>query len=107
MHPCDDQKDCSFFRLPYVSHSMIPVRIIITNDSDTALSLEDARFQFLSANNDRLPAADLEELNRRMFTFRSTQPLKIPIIPVPIHRAPVDKKITDDDRDFGFSGTTV
>jgi hypothetical protein len=105
--PCDDQKDCSFFRLPYVAHSMIPVRIIITNDGDTALSLEDARFQFLSANNDRIPAADLEELNRRLFTFRSTQPMKVPIIPIPIHRTPVDKKLTDDDRDFGFSGTTV
>ena len=49
----------------------------------------------------------LEELNRRLFTFRSTQPLKIPLIPVPIHRTAIDKKITDDDRDFGFSGTVV
>ena len=75
--PCDDQKECNFFRLPYVAHSMIPIRVIITNDGDTPLFLDDARFQFISANNDRLPAADLEEINRRMFTFKSTQGTKI------------------------------
>jgi len=105
--PCDNQKDCNFFRLHYVAHSLIPIRVIITNDSDTALSLDEARFQFISANNDKIPAADLEEINRRMFTFRGTQGTKIPIIPVTIHHAPVDKKITQDDNDFGFQGTVV
>jgi hypothetical protein len=105
--PCNDQKDCSFFRLPYVAHSMIPIRIIIANDSDQALTLDDARFQFISVNNDKIPAADLEELNRRMFTFKSTQGTKIPLIPITVHHAPVDKKITQDDADFGFKSTTV
>jgi hypothetical protein len=105
--PCNDQKDCSFFRLPYVAHSLIPIRIIINNDSDKTLSLDDARFQFISANNDKIPAADLEEINRRLFTFKSTQGTKIPIIPITVHHAPVDKKITQDDADFGFKSTTV
>ncbi|MCU1321003.1 MAG: hypothetical protein JWM43_652 [Acidobacteriaceae bacterium] len=105
--PCDSQKDCEFFRLPYVNHSLIPIRIIITNDGDSALMMDDARFQFISANNDKIPAADLEEINRRMFTFKSTQGTKIPLIPLTIHHPPVDKKITDDDRDFGFPSTTV
>jgi hypothetical protein len=105
--PCNDQKDCSFFRLPYVAHSMIPIRIIIANDGDKALTLDDARFQFISVNNDKIPAADLEELNRRMFTFKSTQGTKIPLIPITVHHPPVDKKITQDDSDFGFKSTTV
>jgi hypothetical protein len=105
--PCDNQKDCDFFRLPYVAHSLIPVRIIVTNDGDTAISLEDARMQFISANNDKIPAADLEEINRRMFTFKSTQGTKIPIVPITIHKEPIDKKITQDDDDFGFKSTTV
>ena len=100
--PCDNQKDCDFFRLPYVAHSLIPVRLIITNDGDTAITLEDARMQFISANNDKIPAADLEEINRRMFTFKSTQGTKIPIIPITIHHDPIDKKVTQDDTDFGF-----
>jgi hypothetical protein len=106
--PCESQKDCSFFRLPYVSHSMLPVRIIITNDSDVALSLDDVRMQFISADNDKLPAANLDDLNRRMFTFRSAQPTTIPGIPIAIHHPPaIDKKIIQDDQDFAFQSTTV
>jgi hypothetical protein len=89
---------------------MVPVRVIITNDSDTALALDDVRIQFISANNDKLPAADLEDINRRMFTFKSAQPTTIPGIPISIpihHPPPIDKKVLDDDRDFGFSGMVV
>ncbi|WP_213806029.1 hypothetical protein [Granulicella sp. dw_53] len=105
--PCDDQKQCDFFRLPYVAHSLIPIRIIITNDSDQSLTLDDARFQFISANNDKIPAADLEEINRRMFTFKSAQGTKIPLTPIKIHHPPIDKKVTQDDADFGFKTTVV
>jgi hypothetical protein len=105
--PCDNQKECDFFRLPYVAHSLIPIRVIITNDGDQTLSLEDARFQFISANNDKIPAADLEEINRRMFTFKSAQGTKVPLIPLTVHHAPIDKKVLQDDTDFGFKTTTV
>src|SRR5665213_1386891 len=35
--PCNDPDKCSFFRLPYVQHGFIPVRVVITNDGDTCL----------------------------------------------------------------------
>jgi hypothetical protein len=105
--PCDDPKLCSFFRLAYVQHGLLPVRVVITNDSDRALQLDDARFQFISANNDKIPAATEDDINRRLFTMRGTQGTKIPLIPLTIHHAPVDKKITQDDDDFGFQGTIV
>jgi hypothetical protein len=105
--PCDDTHNCPFFRLPYLAHGMLPIRVIFTNDGDRALSLEDARMQFISANNDKIPAASEEELNRRIFDMHSTQPIRIPLIPIPIQRTPIDKKITQDDNDFGFSGTVV
>ncbi len=109
--PCDDPADCKFFRLPYVQHGLLPVHVIITNDSDRALSLDDARLQFISANNDVIPAATPEDINRRLFNIKNTKSSKIPMpapIPaIPIHHAPVDKKITQDDDDFGFQGTIV
>ena len=58
--PCNDPEKCSFFRLPYIQHGFIPVRVVITNDGDTALTLTDVRIQFISAANDKIPAADLE-----------------------------------------------
>jgi hypothetical protein len=106
--PCNDPDQCSFFRLPYIQHGFIPVRVIITNDGDAALTLNDVRIQFISAANDKLPAADLDEINRRLFSLKRSmnRPLPLPI-PTPIHHAPVDKKITQDDNDFGFQSTTV
>ena len=106
--PCTDPAQCSFFRLPYVQHGFIPVRVIITNDSDTALTLTDVRIQFISAANDKIPAADLDELNRRLFNLKKSMGTRLPLpIPITIHHAPVDKKITEDDSDFGFKSTTV
>jgi hypothetical protein len=105
--PCDDPRDCSFFRLEYVQHGFIPVRVIITNDGDTALSLDEARIQFISANRDVIPAALDDDINRRLFSTKSAAGTKIPMTPITIHHAPVDKKITLDEDDFGFQGTVV
>jgi hypothetical protein len=105
--PCDDPKLCSFFRLPYIEHGLLPIRVIFTNDSDRALALDEARMQFISANNDKIPAATEDDINRRIFTLKSTQPIHIPLDPFPIKRTPVDKKVSEDDNDFGFQGTVV
>ena len=109
--PCTDPKDCDFFRLPYVQHGFIPIRVIFTNDGDTTLSLDDVRIQFISADNEVIPAATLDEINRRLFTMKSVTGTKIPMpSPLPsitIHHPSVDKKITEDDDDFGFQGTVV
>ena len=105
--PCDDPKLCSFFRLPYIQHGLLPIRVILTNDGDRALQLDNARFQFISAAGDALPAATEDEINRRLFTLKSTQPIHIPLIPIPIKRTPIDKRIAQDDDDFGFQGTIV
>ncbi len=109
--PCDDAKDCDFFRLPYIQHGFIPVRVIFTNDSDTAISLDDARIQFISINNDKIPAATDDDIQRRLFSTQSIKgrkvPLPAPLPPITLHDKPVDKQITQDENDFGFKSTTV
>ncbi len=109
--PCDDPKDCEFFRLPYIQHGMLPIRVIFTNDGDTAISLDDARIQFISINNDKIPAATDDDIQRRLFSTKGTAgrkiPLPAPLPPITMHDKPVDKQITKDDDDFGFPGTTV
>jgi hypothetical protein len=105
--PCTETRDCDFFRLPYLQHGFIPIRVIITNDGDTALSLDEVRIQFISANKDVIPAATLEDINRRLFSTKRAMGTKVPLVPLRIPHAPIDKKITEDDKDFGFSGTTV
>jgi hypothetical protein len=109
--PCDDPKDCDFFRLPYIQHGFVAIRVIFTNDSDTPLSLADARIQFISINNDKIPAATDDDLQRRLFSTKGTAgrkvPMPMPLPPITLHDKPVDKSITKDDNDFGFNGTTV
>ena len=109
--PCDDPKDCDFFRLPYVQHGFLPIRVIFTNDSDTALSLDDSRMQFISVNNDKIPAATDNDIQRRLFSTKSVKgrkvPLPAPLPPITLHDKPVDKQITQDEDDFGFKSTTV
>jgi hypothetical protein len=109
--PCDDPRDCDFFRLPYLQHGFVAIRVIFTNDSDAPLSLADARIQFISINNDKIPAATDDDLQRRLFSTKGTAgrkvPMPMPLPPITLHDKPVDKAITKDDNDFGFNGTTV
>jgi len=105
--PCIDKTACAFFRLPYVSHGFVPVRVIITTDRDDALNLDDVRIQFIPAEGDKEGAATDEDLNRRLFSTKSAQGTKIPLIGITTHPEPVDKKILNDDADFGFSSTIV
>lgn len=109
--PCIETAQCSFFRLPYIQHGFLPIRVIITNDGDTALSLDEARIQFISSSNDKLPAADDDDLQRRLFSTKSLKgrhiPLPAPLPPITLHDKPIDKQITKDDADFGFPGTIV
>lgn len=105
--PCDRTDDCKFFRLPYVSHGFLPVRVIITNDRDQPLELDEVRIQFLPGDGGKEAAATDDDLNRRLFSGRDAVGTKLPIIPITIHHQPVDQKILNDDTDFGFTSTTV
>jgi hypothetical protein len=105
--PCDREDDCKFFRLPYVSHGFLPVRVIITNDRDQPLELDEVRIQFFPANGGKEAAATDDDLNRRLFKGKDAVSSKLPIIPIPIHHQPVDQKILNDDTDFGFTSTTI
>ncbi len=105
--PCDDPDACPFFRLPYVSHGFVAVRVIVQNDRDDALSLDEVRIQLLPAEGDKEAAATDEDLNRRLFSQKQAQGTRLPIIPITVHHEPVDKKILSDDTDFGFASTIV
>jgi hypothetical protein len=99
-------------RLDYFSYGLLPIRVIVTNDSETAVILDDARIHFISAANDSMPAATQEDIERRMFTLKSATGSKVPLplpipIPITVGKKDYEKKIVADDNDFGFNTTTV
>ena len=104
------EDDASFFRLPYASHGFMPIRIIITNDRDRALALDEVRIYFYTAANDKIAAATPEDIQRRLFSRKSQTtkiPLPAPLPSITIHHKPVDKKIDEDNEDFGFKSLVV
>lgn len=105
--PFDNRAKGEFFRNDYAGHSILPVRIVIQNDSDAPLDLNQARMQFIAADGTKLPAATPDELNRRLFRFKDIKEKRVPGTPITYRPTPVDKKILDDDKDFSFSQTVV
>jgi len=104
--PFDTEDRTRFFRLDYLKHGLMPIRIIVTNAGDRPVSLDDVRIQFISAANDRIPAALPEEMDRRMNNV--SNPLDKPRLPIPLpHGATHNQKIDQDLRDFGFQTTLV
>jgi hypothetical protein len=94
-------------RLDYLHHGYMPLRIIVTNDSDQPVNLDEARILFVAADNSVTNSATEDDLQRRMFTMKQVEPTKIPIVPITIHHEQVDSKIVKDMDDFGFASTTV
>ncbi len=109
--PGDTDETLAKTRLDYYHHGFMPIRVIVTNDSNDAVSLDDARILFVAADNYIENAATDDDLQRRLFSKKSVAGTKIPMpAPIPsitIHHPPVDKQILADDDDFGFTSTTV
>ena len=80
--PYDTKEKESIFKVDYLSHGVMPVRLIVTNNGDRPISLRDARILFLTAAGDKIQAAEPEDVERLM-TRKERQGSKIPM-PGPI-----------------------
>ena len=105
--PCNEPDLCKFFRLEYIQHGFLPVRVIVTNDREQAIVLDDVRIQFVPGEGEKEGAATDEDVNRRLFSRKSTVPTRIPIVGITLNKEPIDQKILNDDTDFGFVSTVV
>ncbi len=98
-------------RLDYFHHGFLPIRVIVTNDTAQPLSLADTRILFIAGDNYTENAANDDDLERRKFSKKYSDGTKIPLpAPLPsitIHHPGIDKLITEDQTDFGFTTTTV
>ncbi|PYY17953.1 MAG: hypothetical protein DMG60_09905 [Acidobacteria bacterium] len=87
LDPYGPEKD-SVFHVKFADHRVLPVRLIISNDSDQPLSLADARIQFTTshkAKGEPLTKDDIERAVGRSVEPQDTSTTRIPI-PVPIPR---------------------
>lgn len=108
--PYDTRDKVALFRVDYLAHGVLPVRLIVTNNSDHPISLRDARILFVTSQGDRIQAAEPEDVERLM-TLKEKEGAKIPLpspLP-PIHRKPKasDKAIEQDFDTFEFQALVV
>ncbi len=78
VEPYDTKEKESLFRVDYLSHGVIPIRLIVTNDGDRPISLRDARILFMTAAGDKIQAAEPEDVERLM-TRKEREGGKIPL----------------------------
>ena len=97
-------------RLDYYAHNLLPIRVIVTNDSTEPVNLDDARIHFIASDDTVVPAATADDIERRFFTEKSATGTKLPLglpIPITVGKKDFQKKIKQDDDDFGFKTTTI
>ena len=78
VEPFDTKEKESIFRVDYLGHGVMPVRLIVTNNGDKPISLRDARILFYTAGGDRIQAAEPEDVERLM-TRTDREGKKIPL----------------------------
>ena len=78
VEPYDTREKESIFRVDYLGHGIMPVRLIVTNDGNRPISLRDARILFYTSGGDRIQAAEPPDIERLM-TRAEREGKKIPI----------------------------
>jgi len=98
--PYDTREKEAIFRIDYLGHGVMPVRLIVTNNGDRHISLRDARILFLTASGDRIQAAEPEDVER-LLSDKERKGSKIPM-PGPIPNIKLKPKASDKDVEADF-----
>lgn len=108
--PYDTPEEGKLFRVDFLENGFLPIYLVVTNDSDQTISLDQARIDFLSAHDDRIPAAVPRDVERRMTHIHGAGariPLPAPLPPIRKKPKSPDKKIEQDFNDLEYSDATV
>jgi hypothetical protein len=98
--PYDTREKEAIFRVDYLSHGVMPVRLIVTNNGSRPISLRDARILFQTAAGDRIQAAEPEDVERLM-SSKDREGSKIPM-PSPIPKIKLKPKASDKEVEQDF-----
>ena len=98
--PYDTREKEAIFHVDYLSHGVMPVRLIVTNNSNRPISLRDARILFMTAAGGKIQASEPEDVERLM-TQKERQGGKIPM-PGPIPNIKLKPKASDKEIEQDF-----
>ena len=101
VEPYDTKEKESIFRVDYLGHGVMPVRLIVTNNGNKPISLRDARILFLTAAGEKIQAAEPEDVERLM-TRKEREGKRIPM-PGPIPAIKMKPKASNQDIEEDFN----
>jgi hypothetical protein len=64
--PFDMPEKAAIFKIKYKEHNILPVRVIISNDSDKTLILRDLQVEYITVRRNKLEPATNDDLYRRL-----------------------------------------
>ncbi len=99
--PYDTKQKESIFRVDYLGHGVMPIRLIISNNGDRPISLRDARILFQTRSGERIQAAGPEDIERLM-TRKEREGGRIPM-PGPIPTIKLKPKASNKDIEEDFN----
>jgi hypothetical protein len=108
--PYDTQEKASLFRIKYLQYGFMPIRIIVTNNGDKPISLIDARINFITAYGDKIPAAEPEDVERRLGGIKRPDggyKLPGPLPRIGNKSGDKNKEVDDDFKNFEYSAVAV
>jgi hypothetical protein len=108
--PYDTKEKESIFRVDYLAHGVMPVRLIVTNMGDKPISLRDARILFQTASGDRIQAAEPEDVERLMTRKEregSSIPMPGPLPKIRLKPKASNKNIEQDFDQFEYQALVV
>lgn len=108
--PYDTRQKESIFRIDYLGHGIMPVRLIVTNNGDKPISLRDARILFQTKSGERIQAAmpeDVERLMTRKEREGGRIPMPGPIPTIKLKPKASNKDIEEDFNQFEYGALVV
>lgn len=76
--PYDTLEKESIFRVNYLLHGVLPIRIIVTNNGDQPINMEMARVSFITAGHKKILTAEPEDVKSLMSRPVNTGSLILP-----------------------------
>jgi hypothetical protein len=108
--PYDTREKEAIFRVDYLSHGVLPIRLIVTNNGNRPISLLEARILFLTASGEEIQTAepkDVERLMTRKEREGGNIPLPSPLPKIKLKSKASNREIEDDFDTFEYRALKV
>lgn len=106
LDPYDMADKASIFAVRYSDVGFVPIFVVITNDSDQAISLTEATAQLITVNRSKISAATEDDIYRRITRPPPTGPSANPL-PWPKKKGGVAKDAQDEILNSQFAARAV